>query len=583
MSVNYVRFQRGSLAAYQALTNPDKDTLYFIYDKEGSSVGSLYMGDKLISGGDTNFTSASLDELADVIVAGAETHSFLIKDGDNWVAKTPNEVALLIQEYIDLPSNLIGDNLSVEINEDVIQLKNFGKGYYKYIPAVKDEVTGEITADASYEYIEDDFVEGLEPRVTLNDKGILELAWYEPSKEDIDNINTEIESIVDNLESVSNDLKEVSDNIESVANNLKEVSDDVSLLDESVNGENGLKSQIEELTNEIGAPADDAGNEATGLYAEIERIDEELVTKADADAVYTKEETNTAIETAIGAAIADADHLKREIVDALPDVEKADANTIYMVPSGLLEDDNKYYEWILINNVFEQVGSWEVDLKDYAKAADLEDLAEVVKEKADKGTTLADYGITDAYTKAEVYTKGEADQAIADKISEVNGGESAGEVLAQLNAYKKTLNIEVWGNENASGDSRIDLLENKVNELEGAEPNFISSVDQANFIVIDGQLQLNATNGRLITNDEISTLQKVTNGDFNNFINSVDETVFTVTDGRLELTTLPTALLVPVIGDMTKLKDYSEGTTVVNELNNIYDILTWKDMEETVV
>ena len=562
MSVNYVRFQRGSLAAYQALTNPDKDTLYFIYDKEGSSVGSLYMGDKLISGGDTNFTSASLDELADVIVAGAETHSFLIKDGNNWVAKTPNEVALLIQEYIDLPSNLIGDNLSVEINEDVIQLKNFGKGYYKYIPAVKDEVTGEITADASYEYIEDDFVEGLEPRVTLNDKGILELAWYEPSKEDIDNINTEIES---------------------VANDLKEVSDDVSLLDESVNGENGLKSQIEELTNEIGAPADDAGNEATGLYAEIERIDEELVTKADADAVYTKEETNTAIETAIGAAIADADHLKREIVDALPDVEKADANTIYMVPSGLLEDDNKYYEWILINNVFEQVGSWEVDLRDYAKAADLENLAEVVKEKANKGTTLAEYGITDAYTKAEVYTKGEADQAIADKISEVNGGESAGEVLAQLNAYKKTLNMEVWGNENASGDSRIDLLENKVNELEGAEPNFISSVDQANFIVIDGQLQLNATNGRLITNDEISTLQKVTNGDFNNFINSVDETVFTVTDGKLKLTTLPTALLVPVIGDMTKLKDYSEGTTIVNELNNIYDILTWKDMEETVV
>ena len=569
MSVNYVRFQRGSLAAYQALTNPDKDTLYFIYDKEGSNVGSLYMGDKLISGGDTNFTSASLDELADVIVAGAATHSFLVKDGDNWVAKTPNEVALLIQEYIDLPSNLVGDNSSVEINEDIIQLKNFGKGYYKYIPAVKNEVTGEITTDASYEYIADDFIEGLEPRVTLNDRGILELAWYEPSKEDIDNINTEIESIISNIESVSNDLKGVSDK--------------ANLLDETINGENGLKSQVEELVNEIGTPANDQGNEATGLYAEIKRIDEDLVTKANANEVYTKEETDTAIETAIGIAIANADHLKREIVNILPDVSEADANTIYMVPSGLLEDDNKYYEWILINNVFEQIGSWEVDLRDYAKAADLENLAEVVKEKANKGTTLAEYGITDAYTKAEVYTKGEADQAIADKISEVNGGESAGEVLAQLNAYKKTLNIEVWGNENASGDSRIDLLENKVNGLEGAEPNFISSVDQANFIVIDGQLQLNATNGRLITNDEISTLQKVTNGDFNNFINSVDETVFTVTDGKLKLTTLPTALLVPVIGDMTKLKDYSEGTTIVNELNNIYDILTWKDMEETVV
>ena len=569
MSVNYVKFQRGSLAAYQALTNPDKDTLYFIYDKEGSSVGSLYMGDKLISGGDTNFASASLDELADVIVAGAATHSFLVKDGDNWVAKTPNEVALLIQEYIDLPSNLVGDNSSVEINGDIIQLKNFGKGYYKYIPAVKNEVTGEITTDASYEYIADNFIEGLEPRVVLNDEGILELAWYEPSKEDIDNINTEIESIIGNIESVSNSLKGVSDK--------------ANLLDETINGENGLKSQVEELASEIGTPANDQGNEATGLYAEIKRIDEDLATKANANEVYTKEETDTAIETAVGTAIANADHLKREIVNVLPDVSEADANTIYMVPSGLLEDDNKYYEWILINNVFEQIGSWEVDLRDYAKAADLENLAEVVKEKANKGTTLAEYGITDAYTKAEVYTKGEADQAIADKISEVNGGESAGEVLAQLNAYKKTLNMEVWGNENASGDSRIDLLENKVNGLEGAEPNFISSVDQANFVVIDGQLQLNTTNGRLITNDEISTLQKVANGDFNNFINSVDETVFTVTNGKLELTTLPTALLVPVIGDMTKLKDYSEGTTIVNELNNIYDILTWKDMEETVV
>ena len=92
------------------------------------------------------------------------------------------------------------------------------------------------------------------------------------------------------------------------------------------------------------------------------------------------------------------------------------------------------------------------------------------------------YNKNEVYAKSEVYTKGEADQAIADKISEVNGGESAGEVLGQLNAYKKTVNMEVWGDENGAGDengnSRIDNLAAQVLALEnvGAQANVIESV-----------------------------------------------------------------------------------------------------------
>lgn len=92
------------------------------------------------------------------------------------------------------------------------------------------------------------------------------------------------------------------------------------------------------------------------------------------------------------------------------------------------------------------------------------------------------YSKTEVYPKSEVYTKGEADQAIADKISEVNGGESAGEVLGQLNAYKKTVNMEVWGDETGTGDengnSRIDNLAAQVLALEnvGAQANVIESV-----------------------------------------------------------------------------------------------------------
>lgn len=88
------------------------------------------------------------------------------------------------------------------------------------------------------------------------------------------------------------------------------------------------------------------------------------------------------------------------------------------------------------------------------------------------------YNKSEVYAKSEVYTKGEADKAIADKITEVNGGESAGEVLGQLTAYQKIVNMEVWGNETAEGDSRIDTLASEVLALQnvGSQANVIETV-----------------------------------------------------------------------------------------------------------
>ena len=51
MSVNYVKFKRGSMAAYQALVKPDRNTLYFISDNKG--INYLYLGENLVSGGNT--------------------------------------------------------------------------------------------------------------------------------------------------------------------------------------------------------------------------------------------------------------------------------------------------------------------------------------------------------------------------------------------------------------------------------------------------------------------------------------------------------------------------------------------------
>ena len=495
------------------------------------------------------------------------------------------DVAGTLKEVGSAP---IGDNLSIEIVDGAVQLKNFGKGYHKYVPAVKDEISGEITTPSTYEYVEDDFIAGLEPRVVLNKDGKLEIAWYEPSEETIDGVNAKVESVTNTVET----------------------------LEEIVNAEGGLVDQVSDLQEQVGQAADDTGNAATGLFAEIERIDGELDKKANAEDVYTKTETDTAIATAI----ANVDHLKREIVAVLPSVEDADENTIYMIPNGLQEDDNKYYEWILIDGVFEQVGSWEVDLKNYATKddvsavdtkvntltqtvtdnknaldEDISDLQQQITDEIARAQEAEEANATEIAKKAnaaDVYTKSETDSAIADAVKSATGGESASDVLIALNNYKKAVNTEVWGSEVAdesltSTPSRIDILEEAVSELQNEEP-YISSVT-TDFQVIDGQLVLNElpaskiagltdmSNNVSILQTKVQSLEDILNG------YTDEETAEEVPGLITELEAIKANYLTIVdfnntVGNLETL--LAENTTIVERIEEIEDALKWQDMPE---
>ena len=105
--------------------------------------------------------------------------------------------------------------------------------------------------------------------------------------------------------------------------------------------------------------------------------------------------------------------------------------------------------------------------KGYAVASDVE------RDYAKKATTLAGYGITDAYTATET------DNAIRAKIQEMTGGESAADVLGLLNDYKASNDREVWGDDfvtnhttegkyepTYTGESRVDKLANRTLALE---------------------------------------------------------------------------------------------------------------------
>ena len=78
---NYVKFLRGTPAAYNALIEKDKDALYFISEKD-SKYGTLYLGSKVIAGEGSAPESITLNSLKDVAInaSGLEDGSLLIYD-----------------------------------------------------------------------------------------------------------------------------------------------------------------------------------------------------------------------------------------------------------------------------------------------------------------------------------------------------------------------------------------------------------------------------------------------------------------------------------------------------------------------
>ena len=125
--------------------------------------------------------------------------------------------------------------------------------------------------------------------------------------------------------------------------------------------------------------------------------------------------------------------------------------------------------------------------------------------------------------------------------------------------------ITTHGNTYIKGLTENNLAQSVIDKL-----NYITSIEAANFTVVDGKLNFN--------NDILNTLTAVKNGDFN-FIKSVNTDIFTVSEiGNLDLITVPINALTPVLGDFTKLPNNSKGFTLVDEIDNIYDILTWSEI-----
>ena len=356
------------------------------------------------------------------------------------------------------------------------------------------------------------------------------LNWVKPDSTAVETLQEDVENIKQILNSTDGLISDVEDLKESVGK-AAEYDEEGNLiaaatglhaeLDQKANAEEvqaalDLKANAAEVEEALDLKANVSDvNDALNLKANATEMEEALGLKANVADVYTKNDT----DNAIAAAIANVDHLSREIVDILPDIEDANPNIIYMTPSGLQEDDNKYYEWILINGVFEQVGSWEVDLRAYATKENLQDLNDIVEEKAD----IVYYTIVNKETGETMEVPGEFlspedREKLAALVIDKDGNVG---MSGSVNA-DNVEGLGTWLTKNGS-TYITNLSENNLSKEITDKLNFITSVDKNNFSVINGELKITKIDQSQVNGLEDILASKATLGELNAVIANVSE------------------------------------------------------------
>lgn len=235
-------------------------------------------------------------------------------------------------------------------------------------------------------------------------------------------IKSKIQDIVYELMVKTNAANVYVDDTTTLASKLSEIIADIA-----------TKANTTDLTNGLAGKADKTHTHA---QADVTGLTDALAGKADKTHSHAQSEVTGLADALAGKANASHTHAQSEITgltEALAALATSESVTsaIDALRQEMLGDTP-----VEAYNTFTELAAYIAEHKEAADA-----LTAAVGNKADKATTLAGYGITDAYTKTEVEGK------ISDAISAATGGESAASVKASLESYK------------TSNDARVDALE----------------------------------------------------------------------------------------------------------------------------
>lgn len=281
---------------------------------------------------------------------------------------------------VEVGAATLGDDKTITLEDGTLALKNWGKEYYRWVDAVGEEGKEGYVAGHHEKQVVDaehPWIAGLEPKAVAGTDGTFELAWYQPSTTTVEGLNSTVSTI-----------RTAVDEINTALGNAET--------------ENTIRGDIAGLKTDVANKIDAAGGTMTGD-----------LTLADG----SKAASEKVVDTKVATAVASAGHLKRLVVDQLPEVSAADVDTIYMVKDATVTTGDAYKEYMVIDGAFAQIGDTTVDLNPYAKKA-VPAAANNIAVLGEDGA-LVDGGMTIAALKSGI--ENDYNGKLANKVDVVDG------------------------------------------------------------------------------------------------------------------------------------------------------------------
>lgn len=137
-TIHYVKFIRGTTAAWNNLSKKDDDTLYFVYEDKDATKGLLYLGDKLISGSLDGSTTINLGDLANVNIDGdILAHKQILIYNENsgqWENADLSDILNIgVMQGATEQSNGVSGLVPVPLSTDINKFLS-GSGQWKEVP-----------------------------------------------------------------------------------------------------------------------------------------------------------------------------------------------------------------------------------------------------------------------------------------------------------------------------------------------------------------------------------------------------------------------------------------------------------------
>lgn len=452
MAVNYVKFMRGTLSAYDKLINKDDDTLYFLSDNDGKE-GSLYLGTRLIAGPDVS-GATSLGELSDILLTpGIDYDAILMYDSiemkwrdysfDALTFRAANETLPGAAGFVPAPAHqerhmfLRGDGTWAAAGAECQIFNNIKTGVdQSHADALIQSTTGFILNKGDIAIVQDFIIDGKYQYTSYvydgNEWCALDKEYNAENiylKSNIDDLETSGKNVVEALELIVSQMQDAiaTDDVTiTFDNNTLSLKDfgkqfyryvsatneepahyELQVVNEDYPWSAGLEPKV---TNENGTLT-------LGWYepnlTNIEGINSAITVLQGDINTLTEKVNNTYNKTEIEEKIVAASHLKRKKVNSKEEIDLAAADAdqyIYMIPTGFEGEDNKYDEYIIIETkvvddegietvikTIEKVGTWEVDLSQFATKEEVENLDRGFKE-LDRRVGNLEKIVVDGYT-----------------------------------------------------------------------------------------------------------------------------------------------------------------------------------------